>query len=353
MRIFVAGATGALGRALLPLLTEHSVLGMTRSRADLVVSLGAEPVVCDVYDRERLFDVVASARPQVVVDLLTDLADWDYVANARIRRQGTAHLVDAALAAGAQQLVLESVDFPMAPAGAEAVSEMEVIALASGLRVEIVHLGRLWGPHTGHNERPAGAGWLHVDEAAVALRTATTRAAVELAGPREGHVSALGKASWPQPDGGSRHEIGSDLGFLLGEHAGWQVVAPSAWADATPAKTQSWGEVLLDGIAVKHHHVSRRETGDVFETVNFFLRPPGASLLLYGFDTLGYPPEPPAVGTWNGGRLMFERTTTRGDSRTLFLPTPGGYRWSTEFRSPGNETWQPVFEEVLHAVAQP
>lgn len=75
MRIFVAGATGAIGRALLPLLEGHKVVGMTRSRPELVRDLGAEPLVCDVYDRERLLAVVAEARPEVAVDLLTDLVD--------------------------------------------------------------------------------------------------------------------------------------------------------------------------------------------------------------------------------------------------------------------------------------
>ncbi|MDP9034349.1 MAG: hypothetical protein M3O50_06050 [Myxococcota bacterium] len=53
MHIFVAGATGALGRELLPMLAGHAVTGMTRSRPHLVRSLGAEPVVADIYDRDR------------------------------------------------------------------------------------------------------------------------------------------------------------------------------------------------------------------------------------------------------------------------------------------------------------
>lgn len=177
MRVFVAGATGALGRALLPLLSEHDVVGMTRSRADLVRSMGAEPVVCDVYDRARLVAAVAWAKPDVMVDLLTDLAAWDYDANARIRREGTPHLVDAAVAAGARGLVLESVDFPLSPTGQEALEHMEAVALASGLQVEILRFGRLWGPHTGDDEHPGGPGWLEVGEAAEALVAATVRAA--------------------------------------------------------------------------------------------------------------------------------------------------------------------------------
>jgi nucleoside-diphosphate-sugar epimerase len=173
MRVFVAGATGALGRALLPLLSGHDVIGMTRSRADLVRSMGAEPVVCDVYDRPRLVRALATAKPDVVVDLLTDLAEWDYDANARIRREGTPHLVDASVAAGTRGFVLESVDFPLSPAGADALAHMEEVVRNSGLEVRILRFGWLWGPNTGHDEHPGGPGWLHIGDAAEALLGAT------------------------------------------------------------------------------------------------------------------------------------------------------------------------------------
>jgi nucleoside-diphosphate-sugar epimerase len=162
VRIFVAGATGAIGRALLPLLAAHEVVGMTRSRPDLVRDLGARPVVCDVYDRERLLAVVAGARP-------TDLAVWDFGANNRIRREGTRNLVDAAVAAGARRLVVESVDFELPPDGEAAVREMERIARESGLQVDILRFGRLWGPHTGHEENPGEPGRVHVSAAARAV----------------------------------------------------------------------------------------------------------------------------------------------------------------------------------------
>ena len=77
------GATGVLGRELLPMLADHAVVGMTRSRVDVVRALGAEPVVADVYDRERVLAVVAAARPDVVVHLLTDLAERDFLKRTR------------------------------------------------------------------------------------------------------------------------------------------------------------------------------------------------------------------------------------------------------------------------------
>jgi nucleoside-diphosphate-sugar epimerase len=172
MRIFVAGASGVIGRDLLPMLAGHVLFGMTRNRPDVVRDLGAEPVVADVYDRERMRAVVAEARPDVVVSLLTDLAGRDFAANARIRRVGTANLVDAAVAAQARRLVIESISFASSPDGDAAVAEMERHALASGLDAVLVRLPRLWGPGT-WNERPGeGAEFMHVRDAARIVRDA-------------------------------------------------------------------------------------------------------------------------------------------------------------------------------------
>jgi nucleoside-diphosphate-sugar epimerase len=78
MRIFVAGATGALGRALVPQLIDrgHEVVGMTRSESkqDLLRSLGARPVVADALDPDAVAEAVASAEPEVIVHQLTDLS---------------------------------------------------------------------------------------------------------------------------------------------------------------------------------------------------------------------------------------------------------------------------------------
>jgi nucleoside-diphosphate-sugar epimerase len=166
MRIFVAGASGVIGRDLLPMLTGHLVVGMTRSQVEVVRDLGAEPVVADVYDRERVMAVVAAAQPDVVVHLLTDLGAGDRAANARIRRIGTRHLVDAAVAAGARGLVVESISFGSSPEGAAAVAEMERIAKDSGLEAIVVRLARLWGPGTWNDAPEEGVDFIHVLEAA-------------------------------------------------------------------------------------------------------------------------------------------------------------------------------------------
>jgi nucleoside-diphosphate-sugar epimerase len=172
MRIFVAGATGVIGRELLPMLAGHTVVGMTRSRPEVVRALGAEGVVADVYDRDRVLAAVAEARPEVVVHLLTDLATKDFAANARIRRVGTRHLVDAAVAAKARRFVVESISFVSSPESNAAVAEMERIVNGSGLAVAILQLPRLWGPGT-WNERPEESGeYLHLRDAAARVRDA-------------------------------------------------------------------------------------------------------------------------------------------------------------------------------------
>ncbi len=172
MRIFVAGASGILGRALLPLLRGHQVAGMTRSQPGLVEALGAEPVVADAYDRDAVTAALTRARPDVVVDLLTDLAGRDFEANNRIRREATPILVAAAVASGARRLVIESISFEVPERAARAREAMEQAALASGLDTAIVRLGRLWGPGTWDEERPDDPDAVSVDEAALTLRNA-------------------------------------------------------------------------------------------------------------------------------------------------------------------------------------
>jgi nucleoside-diphosphate-sugar epimerase len=112
MKIFLAGASGVVGRSLIPLLTAegHTVWGTTRTpdKADLLRSLGATPVVVDVYDREGLFERVRAAHPDAVIHQLTDLIRLDFAATARVRIEGTRNLVDAARAVGVRRMVTQS-----------------------------------------------------------------------------------------------------------------------------------------------------------------------------------------------------------------------------------------------------
>jgi 2-alkyl-3-oxoalkanoate reductase len=125
MKIFIAGATGVLGRALVPQLVAqgHEVVGMTRnaSKQDLVRSLGARPVVADALDPDAVAQAVASAEPEVIVHQLTALSgklsardmrhpDRSFAATMtnRLRTEGTDHLLAAGRAVGARRFVAQS-----------------------------------------------------------------------------------------------------------------------------------------------------------------------------------------------------------------------------------------------------
>jgi 2-alkyl-3-oxoalkanoate reductase len=125
MKVFVAGATGVLGRALVPQLVArgHEVVGMTRSasKQDLVRSLGARPVVADALDPDAVAQAVASAEPEVIVHQLTALSGPMSVRDARhperfrgaimtnrLRTEATDHLLAAGRAVGARRFVAQS-----------------------------------------------------------------------------------------------------------------------------------------------------------------------------------------------------------------------------------------------------
>jgi 2-alkyl-3-oxoalkanoate reductase len=120
--VFVAGASGVIGRRLVPMLVQagHEVSGITRlpERVEGLRAMGATPVVCDVFDVDRLRETVAAAQPEVVVHELTDLPSridprngGQFDGTNRIRIEGTRNLLDAALAAGARRMVAQSIAF--------------------------------------------------------------------------------------------------------------------------------------------------------------------------------------------------------------------------------------------------
>jgi nucleoside-diphosphate-sugar epimerase len=116
VRVFVAGAAGAIGRPLMPMLVAagHEVTGTTRSteRAAWLESVGAHPAIVNAYDRDAIASAVADARPEVVINQLTDLtkgfAVEDVVKTQRIREVAGPHLLDAAVAAGSRRLISQS-----------------------------------------------------------------------------------------------------------------------------------------------------------------------------------------------------------------------------------------------------
>ena len=128
MRVFVAGATGVIGRSLVPQLRAagHEVVGMTRSpeRAGTLTAQGAEAVIGDAFDAAAVERAVTDARPEVVINQLTDIPkalnprkfEEQFATNDRLRREGTRNLMRAAEAAGARRLVSQSIAFAYAPA---------------------------------------------------------------------------------------------------------------------------------------------------------------------------------------------------------------------------------------------
>lgn len=135
MRVFLAGATGVIGRRLVPMLLAdgHEVTGMTRSpeRADALRAAGAEPVVADTLDTAAVTRAVGDARPDAVIHQLTSLPPRinprtiarDFVMNDRLRGEGTRILVDAAQAAGATRILAQSIAFAYAPGPAGTVHD--------------------------------------------------------------------------------------------------------------------------------------------------------------------------------------------------------------------------------------
>jgi nucleoside-diphosphate-sugar epimerase len=207
MKVFLAGAAGAIGRRLVPLLLEagHSVIGTTRSgeKASELKARGVTAVVLDVYDAAALRDAVVGAGPDVVIHQLTDLPkvldphrSGAFGGNTRLRVEGTSNLVAAALAAGARRLIAQSIAFAYAP-GPEPHAETdplnspegdvpaavtargvraleEAVLGAAGLEGIVLRYGRLWGPGT-WNAAPNRRCVLHVDAAAHAALLALTR----------------------------------------------------------------------------------------------------------------------------------------------------------------------------------
>jgi nucleoside-diphosphate-sugar epimerase len=120
MKVFVAGATGAIGRQLVPILVErgHEVTGMTRTPAkqDVIQQLGARPVVADALDPEAVAQAVAEAESEVVIHELTAIdagsvrrsIDKAFAQTNRLRTEGTDHLLAAAKATGARRFIVQS-----------------------------------------------------------------------------------------------------------------------------------------------------------------------------------------------------------------------------------------------------
>jgi nucleoside-diphosphate-sugar epimerase len=137
MRVFVAGASGAIGRQLVPRLVAagHEVAGTTRteSRLDAIRGMGATPFLLDALDRDRVLHAVADFHPEVILHEMTDLGGLDmrtfakdFEATNRLRTQGTDHLLEAGRAAGIRRFIAQSyAGWPFARSGSRVKTEDE------------------------------------------------------------------------------------------------------------------------------------------------------------------------------------------------------------------------------------
>ena len=257
MRVFVAGATGAIGRLLVRQLRDHGheVVGMTRdpARGEKLREAGATPVVGDATDRDLVKRAVAEARPDVIVNELTDLpASLDpkrlaeiYAANDRVRRDGTAALLAAAGESEVTRFISQSSAFWYAPTPGDVKTEDD--------------------PFDTDAPEPSGT----------SVRTMraveeTIRAAPGLAGTILRYATLYGPGTWYEPDGeiGRRFRkwmypiIGSGaavMSFVHVEDAAAATVAaveaaiPGTFnvADDEPARARDWMPAFAAAIGAR------------------------------------------------------------------------------------------------------
>lgn len=207
-RVLLAGATGAIGKRLAPLLIDagYEVFGTTRSQANSaeLEGAGVTPIVIDVFDAQAVRRALAAIRPQNLINQLTDLRGLDpsnpaeaLARNARIRVEGTRNLVAAGLDAGVQRMIAQSIAWAYAPnthtsteddaldlsaEGTRATTVRGVVALerrtmhSPPIAGTVLRYGRLYGPGTART-MPGEPPVLHVDAAAYAALLALQKAA--------------------------------------------------------------------------------------------------------------------------------------------------------------------------------
>lgn len=204
--IFLAGASGAIGRRLAPLLVANGwlVIGSTRSKDKAIKlrEMGVEPILVDVFDAVALKHLLSEIRPEVVIHQLTDLPyaleagkmTAALVRNARLRDEGTRNLVAAAVNAGAKRLIAQSISFiyadgarphqesdPLLPVThpvygetVQGVLSLERQVVEAPLDGIVLRYGLIYGPGTGF-DAPIAPGSVHVDAAAKAAELAVTK----------------------------------------------------------------------------------------------------------------------------------------------------------------------------------
>jgi nucleoside-diphosphate-sugar epimerase len=256
MRVFLAGATGAIGKQLVPRLVQagHEVTGMTRSESKqaMLAELGAEPVVADALDPDQVADAVARARPEVIVHQLTaigalDMRHFDraFALTNRLRTEGTDHLLSAGQAVGVKRFVAQSYWGGYARTGPSVKSEDDPL-----------------DPAPAREMRQTAAAIRYVEEAV--LRAQWTEGIVLRYGAFYGPGTSLAP-------GGDQYEVVRQRKFpVVGDGGGvWSFIHVADAADATvaaiergkrgtynvvdddPARVAEWLPALADRVGAK------------------------------------------------------------------------------------------------------
>jgi nucleoside-diphosphate-sugar epimerase len=222
MRVFVAGATGAIGKQLVPRLVQagHEVHGMTRSKSKqaMVRELGAVPAVADALDPDQVAEAVGRVRPDVIVHQLTAIGgldmrhfDRDFALTNRLRTEGTDHLLSAGQAVGVRRFIAQSYFAQYARTGAAVKSEEDPFDSSPAKEM-----------------RETAAAIRHVEDAVLAARW--TEGVVL----RYGAFYGPGTSLWP---GGEQSEMIRKRKFpLVGDAGGvWSFIHIADAAEATAA----------------------------------------------------------------------------------------------------------------------
>ncbi|MEU1185469.1 NAD-dependent epimerase/dehydratase family protein [Streptomyces sp. NPDC005820] len=248
MRVLVAGATGAVGRPLVPLLVAagHEVTAVSRTPAGVerIRGLGAKGVRADALDAPALRHAVGAASPEVVIHQLTDLSAADGTANGRLRREGTRNLVEAAKAAGVGRIVAQSISWAYAPGEGPAGEPVPLDGTAAEPRARMVAAVR------------------SLEETAAELETAVVLRYGLLYGPGTWYAPGGALAAALAGDRSARF-LGSTVAndavssFVHVADAARAVVAALDWpggpvnvVDDEPAPAHQWLPALADALGV-------------------------------------------------------------------------------------------------------
>ncbi|GGM80316.1 dTDP-glucose 4,6-dehydratase [Longimycelium tulufanense] len=265
MRVFVAGATGVVGRQLVPLLIDagHEVVGTTRRESGMqhLRAQGVIPLRIDMFDHDGLAQAVAESAPDALIHQLTALSDWNLADNARVRREGTRNLVDAVKKAGVTRVVAQSIAWAYEPGDTPADERMPLdldapeprsVTIGGVQALEdivseieqhvILRYGLFYGPGTSH--APGGRTAQQIRDAQVTANEGVT-SFVHVVDAARAAVLAL---DWPSgtvnivdDEPAPAHEWMPVLAQAVGGPAPERVAGRAAWergADNTLARTK-------------------------------------------------------------------------------------------------------------------